>query len=244
LNILAFDVETKPATVYTWNLHQPIIGIDQIIDPGGMICFAAKWVGRPGIEFRSDHHDGHETMIQRIWQLLDQCDAVLYFNGDRFDKPVVQREFIERGMTPPSPYKTIDLYKTVRRQGRFISNKLAHIAPQLGLQGKLSHEGFSLWKKCLAGDEAAWAKMRRYNKRDVTLLEDAYQKLLPWITNHPSRAAQQGANICGKCGSHDFESRGYALLRTGSYRRYRCNQCGSWHRSTKRETTTNIVEAA
>lgn len=240
MKILALDIETRPATVYTWTLWQPTIGIDQIIDPGGMMCYVAKWLGQRKTIFRSDHHDGHANMIASLWGLLDQADAVLHFNGTSFDIPHIQREFMEAGLTPPSPFKQIDLYRTVKRQGRFLSNKLAFVAPQLGLESKHDTGGFKLWKACIAGDEKAWKTMRRYNRRDVTLLEDAYNILKPWITNHPN-ANLYGGNGCPKCGSSNTQRRGHATLTTGRYPRLHCTDCGSWSRSTKRDESTQTV---
>jgi hypothetical protein len=37
--------------------------------------------------------------------------------------------------------------------------------------------------------------MRRYNARDVELLERVYEKLKPWATNHPEPHALYGAMV-------------------------------------------------
>ena len=241
MRILALDIETRPAIVYTWTLWQPTIGVEQIIDPGGMMCYTAKWLGERKRFFASDHHDGHTKMVQTLWNLLDEADAVLHFNGSSFDIPHINREFMEAGLTPPAPYKQIDLYRTVKRQARFLSNKLAFVAPQLGLDHKETTGGFSLWKACMAGDKKAWAKMKRYNVRDVMLLEDAYEVLRPWIINHPSHGAHTGTTACPRCGGIELERRGYTIQTTGKYPRLRCRGCGGWSRGTKREAATDVV---
>ena len=43
--ILIIDIETKPAMVYVWGLFKQNVGLEQVIDHGGMICFGAKWMG-------------------------------------------------------------------------------------------------------------------------------------------------------------------------------------------------------
>lgn len=241
---MAIDIETAPALVYAWGLHDQNIGVDQVVDAGGMICFAAKWLGESEIEFRSTHHDGRRKMVRRLWKLLDEADAVLHFNGKRFDIPHIQRSFVEAGLTPPSPYKQIDLYLVVRRQFRFLSNKLAHVSPQLGLGGKVHHEGFRLWLRCMNRDKAAWARMRKYNMQDTALLEDAYEILRPWIPNHPSHAAERGADVCPKCGSGELQWRGFATTAVGRYRRFQCQSCGGWGRDTKRDGGTAVTQIA
>lgn len=227
--------------MWTWTLWQPTIGIDQIIDPGGILCFAAKWLGKRGVKFHAEW-TGREEMVAELHRLIDEADAVLHWNGARFDLPHINREFMEAGMTPPSPVKQIDMMKTAKRQARFLSNKLDHVASQLGLGGKVKHEGFRLWLSCMDGDERAQRRMRRYNVRDTTLLEDTYAVLQPWIPAHPSYAAQSGCRVCPKCGSHEIEQRGYAILTTGKYPRLRCKGCGAWSRETKREVSTDVVQ--
>lgn len=242
LKVLAIDIETRPGKGYFWRIFDENIGIDQIIDPGGVICFAAKWVGIPGVEFYSDFHDGHETTIIRAHEMLDEADAVLHYNGARFDIPHLQREFMEAGMKPPSPFKQIDLLRTMKKEAKFISNKLAFVAPRFGLRGKLQHEGFALWVKCMEGDERAWKRMQKYNIRDVTELEKLYMKARPWIRSHPSIAAFTGENVCPKCGSPKLQRRGYAVLSTGKYPRLHCQGCGAWSRGTKRVNATEVVQ--
>lgn len=209
-----------------------------------MFSFAAKWVDERGVEFRSDFHDGHEEMVERVWELLDEADAVLHFNGTSFDVPHVQREFMEAGLLPPSPFKQIDLLRVVKKQARFLSNKLAFVAPQLGLKGKVKHEGFALWLKCMAGDELAWRRMRRYNIRDATELEKAYKILRPWVPSHPSHGAFTGEDVCPKCGGSDLQWRGHATTAQGRYRRFQCQGCGGWGRATSRESKTGLAQIA
>jgi predicted RNA-binding Zn-ribbon protein involved in translation (DUF1610 family) len=241
MKLLALDIETRPALAYTWSIWNVNIGVDQIVDPGGMISFAAKWIGEDDVEFRSDFHDGHKKMVKRLWKLLDEADVVIHFNGRRFDVPHIQREFIEAGLLPASPFKQIDLFETVKRQFRFLSNKLAHVSVQLGLEGKVEHEGFLLWVKCMEKDEDAWERMKKYNIQDTLLLEDAYTILRPWIKSHPSIAIEEGMSVCPKCGSGKLQARGWAHTRQSKYRRYQCKECGSWVRDTHREAGTNIV---
>jgi DNA polymerase elongation subunit (family B) len=244
MRVLAIDIETRPALVYTWSLWQPTIGIDQIVDQGGMMSCGYKWFGKSRVKFLSDHHTGHEQMVRRLWGLLDEADVVVHFNGRRFDVPHIQREFVELGLNPPSPFKQMDLLETVRHEFRFLSNKLANVSKQLGLEGKVEHEGFMLWRRCMDGDELAWARMRRYNIRDVLLLEEAYLVLRPWIRSHPSHAAFTGRNVCPKCGSARIEGRGLATLTTGRYQRLHCLECGAWSRSTQRIEKTAVVQIA
>ena len=244
MRILALDIETTPILCWTWGLWKQNIYPGQVVKPSQMLCWAAKWKGDTEVEFRGLKPDGRKRMVKRLWRLLDEADAVLHYNGRRFDIPHIQREFLELGLKPPAPFKQIDLIATAKRQFRFDSNKLDQVAKQVGIGQKVEHEGFALWLRCIDGEQSAWDRMRRYNEQDVRLTERLYEVLRPWVTGHPSIAAMTGQDVCPKCGSDALEARGYAALRTGRYRRFVCRSCGSWHRSTRKVDGVQVTEIA
>jgi hypothetical protein len=242
MRVLTLDIETAPSLAYAWGLHDQHIGLPQLVEPTTVLCFAAKWLDSPRVEFRSVYHDGHDEMVRRAHELMSEADAIVTFNGRSFDCKHLRREFILAGLTPPAPHADIDLYLAVRKQFRFLSNKLQHVAEQLGLGSKTKHTGFQLWVDCLTGDDAtkakAWRLMRAYNVQDVRLTEALYLKLLPWIPNHPNAAlhnAEHGVvSACQRCGSFNLQRRGYAVTTLGKYGRVQCTDCGAWGREAKR----------
>lgn len=236
MKILTFDIETAPALAYVWGIHDQHLGIHQVVEPTRVLCFAAKWLDQKGVIYRSEHHDGRETMLADLWALLDEADAVIHYNGKSFDVKHVNREFLLAGLKPPSPYAQIDLYSTVRTQFKFLSNKLDSVAQSLELGGKAAHEGFGLWTACLAGDPAAWRRMKRYNVQDVRLTESLYTELRPWIRNHPSVNLAEGTIVaaCSTCGSTNLIKRGVYRTKVAEFQRYQCNDCGSYSRAGKR----------
>ncbi len=168
-------------------------------------------------------------MARTIWALLDEADAVLHYNGSRFDIPTLNKDFLKFGLHPPSSYKQIDLLKTARRQFKLPSNKLAYLSKFLGLEGKIQHEGHDLWTKCMAGDDKAWRTMERYNKQDVILLEQVYEKLLPWIPNHPNVNLYSNEDYegCTKCHSKNLKFNGKGVAGNQIIQRVRCLDCGN-----------------
>lgn len=251
MRILAIDIETAPSLAHVWGLWNQNIGIHQIKHSGEMMCWAAKWVSKvqgnlaereKDVIFHSTHSGTRKKMIKEAWKLLDDADVVLHYNGKRFDIPHLNREFLEAGLEPPSPYRQIDLLQTCKTQFKFISNKLDYVAQRLGLDGKVNHEGFDLWLKCLAKDPEAWERMREYNVQDVLELEKLYWILKPWIKQHPSYAAFTGTDVCPKCGSENLKPRGWAYTAQSRYRRLRCSDCGAWTRSTTGGETVRIVQ--
>lgn len=244
MRLLALDIETSPALVYTWSLFKPMIGIEQVVEPTRMICFTARWYGEDETMFYSEFHHGREKMVRKIRTLLDQADAVMHFNGKSFDIPHIKREILEAGLTPPSPFKQIDLMLTAKSQFRFLSNKLQWISTRLGTEGKVKHSGFALWRRCLDGDRAAWAEMRKYAVQDTDLLIELYEILKPWIVSPPNQNLYIDSTkpVCPACGKGALQSRGVQPLIAGGYRRYWCNPskggCGAWSRGNIRITSS------
>jgi hypothetical protein len=241
--VLLLDIETSPLIVYTWGLWKQNVGLNQILEPTRMLCFAAKWLGEKGTYFFSEHTDGRDLMVAQAHALLDQADVVVHYYGSRFDVPHLNREFLEAGMTPPSPYRQVDLKFAVSKRFKLPSNKLQFVSQVLNLDGKVSHEGFDLWRKCLNGDPAAWQRMETYNRRDVTLLEEVYETLLPWIPGLPNRHLY-GGDGCPACGADDMVETGVYRTQLSAYPRYRCVACGGWSRGSKRISGVTIQEAA
>jgi uncharacterized protein YprB with RNaseH-like and TPR domain len=235
VRVLFFDIENAPHDVHTWGLFNQNISIGQIIQPGRVFGFGAKWLGNKETVFHSDYADTHEGMVRKAWNLFDEADVIVTYNGISFDIPHMQREFLMAGLNPPKPFKQIDLLRVCRRQFKFASNKLDFISQQLGIGHKTPHEGFALWVKCLEGDPKAWAKMGRYCKQDVKLTEKLYHYLLPWLANVPHMGQMAGVeHSCWACGSGRLSREGTTFALVSSYRLYECLNCHAWVRGSTR----------
>ena len=234
MKTLLIDLETSAATARVWGLWNQNIGINQIVAPGSTLCAAYKWLGEPDkkVKFVSSWDTGFASMIAQLHEAMDEADAVVTYNGNRFDIPTLQREFLLGGLPPPSPSKSIDLYRTVKRQFRFASNKLDFVCQQLGLGAKTHHKGMDLWTGVEAGDAASRKTMTAYNKQDVFLLEKLYHRLLPWIPNHPNVSLYNNSTVasCTNCGSSNIQKRGVSHSKVATYQRYQCSDCGGWSR--------------
>lgn len=237
MRILLLDIETAPNLVHVWGLWQQNVGLPQIIKGGYTMCWAAKWLDGDEIFHMNIYEQTPKTMIKSIHRMLNEANAVIHYNGTKFDIPTLNREFILHGLTPPAPYKQIDLLRTARSQFKFASNKLDYVAQFLGVGAKTTHRGHQLWIDCMALDYDAWVEMAEYNINDVALLEAVYNVLRPWVKNHPNIALyQEDREVCPKCGGKHYQKRGTTVTITSIYQRYRCKECGTWFRSTKQTT--------
>ena len=224
--VLILDIETRPATAFIWRAYgEQHIGVEQIIDPGGTICIGAKWLGDKEIFLFSDWEHGHKEMISSIYAMMSEADAVITYNGDKFDLPKLQGDFLLEGFKMPPPITSIDVVKTVRKFGFFV-NRLAFIGPYLKVGAKIKHEGFELWVKVMNGEVKAQNKMAKYCKQDVLLLEELYLKIRGFIRNHPHLG--EDAAECGACDSNRLHSRGWRRTKYFKVQRLQCQGCGAW----------------
>ena len=200
------------------------------------MCWAAKWLGETDVTFASVQHTDSKVMLAGIHYMLDEADAVIHYNGTKFDIPTLNKEFLLHSMSPPMPYKQIDLLRVVKSQFRFPSNKLDYVAQRLELGGKTKHAGHEMWIQCMANVPEAWQMMQEYNMQDVTLLENLYHRLLPWIKNHPNHSTHTGKRVCPNCGHDEWQSRGHTVNASGVFRRYSCKKCSHPFQESKPDT--------
>lgn len=228
--ILVLDIEWSPATAYVWKMWDENVTPDQLIDPGGLLCFCAHWVGSKEFMFFSEWEDGKQQMAVVLRDLLDAADAVVSYNGDKYDLPKIRGHLMLEGQRPFAPPTSIDLIKTVKKFG-FVMNRLAYIAPLLDVGRKMKHEGFQLWRSVLEGDVRAQARMQKYCIQDVRVTAALYKRILPFIDNHPHLGDDKGA--CGACGSDHIQHRGYRRSKFFKSQRLQCTSCGAWSIGTR-----------
>lgn len=235
IKTLILDIENSPSLAHVWRLFRVNVSLNQLMETGGVICFAAKWLDEEEVMFVSDYEVRHIDMIETAHGLLDEADVVVHYNGSKHDIPHLNREFLQAGLGPPAPFQEIDLLKVVKKKFNFTSNKMDHVTSELGIGEKVAHEGHLLWVKCLEGDPEAWERMEEYNRQDVLLTEELYKRVLPWIENHPHKGLYLDEEaVCPNCGGSELEKRGFSYTGVSKFQRFRCKGCGRWSRGGKR----------
>lgn len=230
--ILVIDIEWKPALAYVWRMWKENIQPDMLVDHGGMLCFCAHWVGSDEFMFYSEWDHGRKGMAEAAKHLLTEADAVVHYNGIKYDIPKIRGEVVLAGLEPFPQVSQIDLMRTVKTFG-FNMNRLAYIAPLLGLENKGEHEGFLLWKKVMNGDEDAQKRMKEYCVQDVRLTTQLYDRILPFIKDHPFLRATEEGNVCPNCDSDHTQRRGFRTTRCFKIQRNQCQDCGTWFETTR-----------
>lgn len=218
--VLTFDIERRPGVYLEWGPRNGgFIGRDKQLIRSSTISWAAKWYGQREVMYadidavdctfmQPEDVPGYREMLTGLRDLLDEADVVVGYNSIRFDEAKVRGELARLGIPAPSPFRSVDLMRTTKRMGWDYSS-LAETLAALGLGGKMSHQGFSLWVDFMRGDPVARKTMQRYNKMDVTQTERAYDALRPYIKDHPNLNLWAGfdangnpVEVCCNCG-HD-----------------------------------------
>lgn len=239
LKMLALDIETAPALVYSFSAYDTTIGYNQVVEYPRIIAFSAQWKGKKKVEFYSEYHQSRGEMLKALHDLIDEADLVVTYNGDRFDLPWISGEFIAEKMTPPSPVMKVDLFKVIKSNTRWFHKKLDVVSSRLLGDRKVPHQGFGLWMDCLRGDEEtkrkAWALMKKYAVKDTALLWPLFEELKGWV-KMPHPVSTEPGLVCRNCGGKHLQRRGTAKTLQGEYARYQCMEpgCGAWNRGTLR----------
>lgn len=233
--LLVIDIETAPNLVYTWGLFQQNVGVNQIVEPGRVICFAAKWHGDEETVFYSERQKGgRERMIRAAHKLMCEADAIVGWNSQRFDTRWLNAEIRDAGLYRPAGFKQVDLMRSQKRYQFRPSNKLDYMARHLGLGGKVQTGGFDLWAGCMKGDRESWALMEEYNRADVDLTDAVFSDMLQggWVAGMPNRSITDG-DVCPCCGSEKLQAAGDYRTQTRTYQQWRCLDCGAPSSSVK-----------
>ena len=246
--ILLFDIETSLMKVFVWGLYKQRIPHHNIIDDWYILSWSAKWLYDDNIMSdivtpKESKNRDDKRVVKSMHSLLEKADIVIAHNGDRFDLRKLNWRFINNGINPPTPYKTIDTLKVSRREFAASSHKLDFLTKNFKLHTKLSTD-FKLWVDCMSGDKSRLNEMERYNKQDVAALEDFYLIIRPYMKNHPNLGVIMDiGDVCSTCGEKDIEETDSVYLTTASkFLVYKCNSCKTPYIRSKKHINNKNTE--
>lgn len=231
--VLLLDIETAPIVADVWQIWDVNVGLNQIRKDWSVLSWAAKWLEDKDSDVmyadtsKQRNKRDDRRILKPMWKLLNECDIVITQNGDRFDIPKLNARFIKHGMKRYAPIRSIDTRKLAKSRFGFTSNSLEYMAKFLGVRfrklTKRKYVGHDLWTECLKGNQDAWKEMKKYNIRDVNVLQGVYEKLQSW-----KQPVQFYHGTKCNCGSKHVTKRGYAVSNTGKFEKFQCQGCGAW----------------
>lgn len=235
--VLLLDIETAPTQAYVWGRWKQNVNQKQIIEEGYILTYSAKWLGEPTVvSGRITTARDDSGIVKELAELMSTADVLVAHNALKFDIPLIKTRMLELGLNPMLPAKIVDTLRIAKAEFKFPSNSLDNIAAYLGLDRKVSHSGFELWKRCMAMEEEAFNEMLEYNIQDVIVLEQVYLKLRAWSKTHPNMALYEDTSIprCVCCGSSElFPIEKVYTTQSSTYNVLVCDDCGKTNRTRK-----------
>lgn len=249
--ILLFDLETAFLECSTWGIWKQVIQPHQIIKPWSILSWAAKWLCESeimgeAVTTKAAVERDDSKIIGKLWDLIDEADIIIAHNAWNFDVRRMNARFLVNDLPPPKPYQVIDTLKVSKRNFDLPSHKMDFLNNLLDNQLK-DKTDYELWTRCCLDDRSylraggkltmsqqeALDYLLKYNKTDITALEELYLAIRPWIKSHPNVGLYVNATepCCPNCGSFAIEWAGHYYTPAGRYKSFRCETCGAIGRS-------------
>lgn len=240
--ILIYDIETSLMTVTSFSLYPNAIPHTGIIKDWYILCAAWKWLGEKKVHTAVITEVGDDKqVVQELRDAIAEADIIVHHNGDKFDIKKLKARMVFHGIEPFAMPACIDTLKVAKKEFNFTSNRLDYLGRALGCGGKIPNTS-GMWDEIARDNISCLPKMVKYNKRDVTLLEEVYLKFRPYMTNHPNLNVfvKPSEEKCPNCGSQNIQKRGFSRTRTTIRQRIQCQDCGAWGQSGKAITTVRV----
>ena len=231
---LYFDIETSYNQGKFWTAGFKLnISPENIIKERAVICVCYKWEGEKKVHSIEWKKGNDKQLLIDFIKVMNQADEVIGHNSDRFDITWLRTRCLVN-KTPMAPdYNSVDTLKMARKYFKFNSNKLDYISGLLGFGHKL-HTGMALWDKIiLENDPISMAKMVKYCKKDVVLLEKIHQEFIPYTKHKTHVGVLNGGHKidCPECGSEHLVKRGVRISAAGTkHQELQCQDCGKYHK--------------
>lgn len=255
--ILYFDIETLPNLVYSYGIRKQFISHEQMFKESQIACIS--WIFEQNGKLSKTYNlkldlkkydllsyddDADRELLVKFSKVYNNADLIVAHNGKSFDIAVLTARIIRYQLPPLRTIAIDDTYK-MTKMFRFNSHKLDYLSSVL-LNDRKIKTTFQLWVDICRGKKQALKDMVAYCDKDVALLPPLYKLLLPYVDSVLNRAhftEDKSQRTCVACGGHNLEARGYKYTKVGSYRQYKCYDCGSWKTRERKSLATTLMTA-
>lgn len=166
-----------------------------------------------------------KPLIAQAHKVLASADMWVTWYGKGFDAKFINTRVLDAGLPPLPDIPHVDLYWTARGNLKLSSNRLANVQNFLQLPTHKTPLTRRVWRRAQAGDVKSIEYIIDHCEKDVDVLDEAYQRLKPYVRQHPRVSTVEACRVCGEA----VQKRGFALttLRGPRYR-VQCTGCGAW----------------
>lgn len=231
---LYLDIETSLSVVSTFSLWPKFISHDNIMQDWHIICAAWKWEGNDEVFGELTYNRNDKKVVKALCAVILEADEVVYHNGRKFDWKKLNTRVLLNSLPPMAKPRETDTLIQCRKHFAMTSNRLDYISKVLGLEGKLPTSN-GLWIRALNKDKLAIDEMLSYNKQDVVILEQVFERLRPYIDLGYNVNIDTNTDVCTHCYSANLQKRGWTHTKTSKYRKYQCKDCKGWSSSGTKE---------
>jgi uncharacterized protein YprB with RNaseH-like and TPR domain len=209
-------------------------------DFGIVLCVGFKWVGSGKVSVLNildypgkDLIAKEKNLLHDVSDVVITADAVLGHFSTYYDLPFLNTRLLyHRLPVLPPQISQIDSWKTARYRLKLRNNRLKTISEFLGTSEEKDAIKPEQWIRAMGGHGPSMDYIVEHCRKDVAVLEEVYQRLLPLIIDHPRRGGVIAGKTCPNCGADRLQKRGIHLTRTRRYQRFQCQKCGSWNRAS------------
>lgn len=218
-------------------------------DYGIILCVGFKYIGTGRVEvisiadfplFERDPSNDRE-LCKAISKRLMESDGWVTWFGTYFDIPFINSRLLyHRLPTIPANHPHVDGWRTAKNRLKLRNNRLNTVQDFLGLSVEKDAVKGPIWVRALTGDPRALRYVINHCRKDVLVLEEAYERLRPLIVDHPNMNLIGKDGHCPTCGSKRLQARGYQVAKTRRYQRYHCQKCGAWSKQRQADRVAQV----
>ena len=231
---LFYDIETSPNLGLFWSPGYRVrLSYDSIIKERKVICICYKWEGENTVHSLTwGKSQNDKTLLKSFAKVLSKATEIVAHNGDNFDEKWLRTRFLIHDIPCPDKFNSFDTLRKARTHFRFNSNRLDYLGQFLTGAGKLN-TSFDLWKKIMLNNcQQSMAKMVKYCKKDVQVLESVYNRIKPYVKQNSHEALLSGGEKydCPKCGSSHVKVHDRRFTAMGTLKLVmKCKSCNGYY---------------
>ncbi|ROR91751.1 hypothetical protein [Nocardioides aurantiacus] len=241
--ILILDVERLDGITqqHYWDrgdLKNRYVHYETVIRHPRTTVFCSKWHDSDEVTRLAEWDEGgRPEFLRKVHAILSEADILIGHNIDNADVPWLRGDlFLEGGLPPLPPFKTVDTLKVLRREFKsgapFKSLDAFTQIVKLADTKTDHYDRHAMERAVTEGSVEDRERLVEYCAGDVIATQGLVDYLRPHIRNHPALFVdgESRMNVCNRCGSSETLPTGkryvanvltYTLLRCANCKGYR-----------------------
>lgn len=124
-----------------------------------------------------------KRIVKSFLAAIQPLDVLVGYYSTKFDVPFIRTRALMLGIPFPTFGQKFhhDVYYTAKWKLDLHSNRLDVVGAALGCNSKKTFLDISIWQKAQYGDRKCLDYVLEHNKADVKLLEEVFEKMVPFI---------------------------------------------------------------